>query len=215
MIRYWLALLVASQRFFPPLLLEVAGVLLLTVNGTGPIVDAYGSTSAVLFLVSTWLTISLISIEDRSQLAVTTVNGRGAARVLLGAVAVALLAVLVGVAIGLVLPKLTGDFGGGAEAVLVGGIGQFAAGLVGVAVGLVCSRPVIRRTAPALGFAVLLAIAGFSARWLTPLNELLRLLASGRSAGVILVPVAGLAVVAAALVLVVATLVHQVAIRRD
>lgn len=213
--RYWLAVLVHSQRYFPPLLFYVVGVVVLTANGTGPLTGAYGSCCAVLFLAALWLTVALIAVEDPVQRAITVVNARSSAKVLAGAVLVAVLGCLSGLVFGLVFPILSGSHPVSGAAIAVGALGQLGAGLTGAAVGLICSRPVVRRPALSLGLAVILAIVAFVANWASPLSELLRQLSSDRAPVRLLGPVAGLTLLAAGMLVVVAAAVQLVTVRRE
>lgn len=215
LIRYWLAVLLHSQRYFPPLLFLLVGVVVLTANGAGPLVGAYGSCCAVLFLASLWLTVALISVDDPVQRAITVVNARGPGAVLTGAVLVAVLCCLPALAFGLAFPILSGQHAVGAAAIAVGAVSQLGAGLTGIAIGLVCSRLVVRRPALSLVLAVILAIAAFIVNWASPLSELLRQLASDRSPSRLLGPVTGLTMAAAVLLAVLAAAAQFVAVRRD
>jgi hypothetical protein len=145
--RYWLAVLLHSQRYFPPLLLFVTGVVVLTDNDTGRLTAMYGACSAVLFLSALWLTVGLIQVDDPVQRAITVVNARSSARVLTAAVLVAVSCCVLCLVFGLVFPLLSGSHQVSADAVAVGAISQLGAGMTGIAVGLLCSRPIVRRPA--------------------------------------------------------------------
>jgi hypothetical protein len=214
LIRYWLAVLLHSQRYFPPVLLFVTGVVVLTANDTGPLIDSYGSAAAVLFLSAIWLTVGLIDVDHPAQRDITVVNARSSTRVLVAVVLVAIVAVAICTVFGLVFPLLSGDHRITAAAVLVGAISQLAAGLTGIAVGLICSRFVVARLAFALPLAIILAVTAYVAPWASPLHALLHDTSGRRPPDQLLGPVGALTAASAALLLVVTALVQAVSTRR-
>jgi hypothetical protein len=215
LMRYWLAVLLHSQRYFPPLLLFVTGVVVLTDNDTGRLTAMYGACSAVLFLSALWLTVGLIQVDDPVQRAITVVNARSSARVLTAAVLVAVSCCVLCLVFGLVFPLLSGSHQVSADAVAVGAISQLGAGMTGIAVGLLCSRPIVRRPAASVALAIILAIVAYVSTWASPLNGLLRLMSSDRTPVHLLGPVGVLAGAGALLLIAVTALTHVVATRRD
>lgn len=156
LVRYQLALLLASQRWLPPLLLYAA-VLAVGVRPGDALLDSLGVSAATSLPVAAWLVHVCVTAEPDAARHCAAAAA-GAARVHLGSVlAGALSAVLVGFAgTGLVvliadphstdgrvrIPLPTGA-GTGLLATLV-------CVLAGVAVGALCSRPLVRRRARAL-----------------------------------------------------------------
>jgi len=214
LIRYWLAVLLYSQRYFAPLLLFVVGVVVLTSNDRGPLTSSYGSCTALLFPSAVWLTTVLIRADDPVQHDITVVNARSASRVLAAAVLAAVGGSAVGVLFGLVYPIFGGSHQVSVLAVTVGAMSLLCAAVTGVGVGLICSRLVIPRPAVSLGLALILAIICLVSPWASPLNALLLTMSSDRTPAQMVVPVGTLSGLGVLLLIGAATLTHFVGVRR-
>lgn len=131
------------------MLLFVGAVGVLASNDAGPLPPVYSSCAAMLFVAATWFTVALVSVEDPTHRAITTVSAGGTRRVLAATVAVAVLGGVVMSVFGLVLPLVFGDHPLSAVDLVVGTEAQLTCAVVGVAIGLVCSghRRPLRRTA--------------------------------------------------------------------
>ncbi|MFI7117532.1 hypothetical protein [Amycolatopsis sp. NPDC049868] len=177
MTRYYLALLGHSQRYLPAILAYVAVNTVLYTDPKSPLLPQYGISAGSLLVVSCWLTIAMLDVEDPVQRLVTFSHARRRRSVLGGAT----LAVF-GCATVLTLVTVlwsglrTGGFSIGVFALGAGAHGLCA--LFGIAIGLPCSRLLV----PRVGWSVLAAIFALAAvllvKWLPLANPLLRALTS-------------------------------------
>ncbi len=182
MTRYYLALLGHSQRYLPAILAYLAVNTVLYTDPKSPLLPQYGISAGSLLVVSCWLTIAMLDIEDPVQRLITFSHARRGRSVLGGAT----LAVF-GCAVVLTVVTLAwsmirsggfrlGTLGLGAAAHLV-------CTLFGIAIGLPCSRLLV----PRVGWSVLAAIFTLAAvllvKWLPLANPLLRALTSQQPPG--------------------------------
>jgi hypothetical protein len=199
LVRYWLAVMTHSQRFFAPMLLFLVGVVTLTTGQSGPLSDPYGTCAGVLFVSALWLTVVTLAAESREQSTVTAVNAGSTWRPLV-ALGGALIGCCVGLLVlGLLLPIVTGHHPLSGAAILAGGLSQLSGALVGIAVGLLCSRLVVPRTSLSVVVAIVLATVVFRVRWATPLYEVLHLNARHQPPTHLVLPVLGLTLLSALL----------------
>lgn len=213
--RYALADYLRSQRFLPPLVAYLGFLAILHATG-GPVLSGYGASSAALLPAAVWLTLSLHNAEDPVQTAITVVNAGGHRRTLAGKTYAALVCVLTLAAVALVWsalaaahPPRTAALAGESAVLATGVCAHLTCGLTGVALGTCCVRPLIRSQGYAFTTAALLSVAALVARWLTPVNETVRLVNAAPprpSAGVMLLLTAWSLVLGAAVVTVVARL---------
>ncbi|WP_405642826.1 hypothetical protein [Streptomyces uncialis] len=155
LIRYHCSVLLLSQRYLAPVLLFVSLIVVLTSSDSGPLAATYSSCAGAMLLCSTWLTMTLAGLEDRTHRSVVVVGAGGSLKVLVALVCTALLSCLPLTGVGVVLPLLIGRHDPVAADLLLGALAQLICALTGVAVGLVCSRPVFRRQ----GYGLVLALA--------------------------------------------------------
>ncbi|MFE5504410.1 hypothetical protein ACFQ73_17750 [Amycolatopsis japonica] len=177
MTRYYLALLGHSQRYLPAILAYIAVNTVLYTDPKSPLLPQYGISAGSLLVVSCWLTIAMLDVEDPVQRLVTFSHARRWRSVLGGAT----LAVF-GCAVVLILVTVlwsglrTGGFTIGTFALGASAHGLCA--LFGIAIGLPCSRLLV----PRVGWSVLAAIFALAAvllvKWLPLANPLLRALTS-------------------------------------
>lgn len=177
MIRYYLALLGHSQRYLPAILAYIAVNTVLYTDPKSPLLPQYGISAGSLLVVSCWLTIAMLDVEDPVQRLVTFSHARRWRSVLGGAT----LAVF-GCAVVLILVTVlwsglrTGGFTIGTFA--LGASAHALCALFGIAIGLPCSRLLV----PRVGWSVLAAIFVLAAvllvKWLPLANPLLRALTS-------------------------------------
>ncbi|AGM02631.1 hypothetical protein [Amycolatopsis keratiniphila] len=177
MTRYYLALLGHSQRYLPAILAYIAVNTVLYTDPKSPLLPQYGISAGSLLVVSCWLTIAMLDVEDPVQRLVTFSHARRWRSVLGGAT----LAVF-GCAVVLILVTVlwsglrTGGFTIGTFA--LGASAHALCALFGIAIGLPCSRLLV----PRVGWSVLAAIFALAAvllvKWLPLANPLLRALAS-------------------------------------
>ncbi|RSN49179.1 hypothetical protein DMC64_00900 [Amycolatopsis sp. WAC 04197] len=177
MTRYYLALLGHSQRYLPAILAYIAVNTVLYTDPKSPLLPQYGISAGSLLVVSCWLTIAMLDVEDPVQRLVTFSHARRWRSVLGGAT----LAVF-GCAVVLILVTVlwsglrTGGFTIGTFA--LGASAHALCALFGIAIGLPCSRLLV----PRIGWSVLAAVFALAAvllmKWLPLANPLLRALAS-------------------------------------
>jgi hypothetical protein len=215
LVRYLAATLLHSQRYLAPVLLFAGAVGVFSSNDNGPLPPVYASCAAMLVVSAAWFAIALVSVEEPVHRAITVVTAGRAVRVLVATIVVALLGGAAMAVIGLVVPLGFGDHPLSAVDLLVGMEAQLTAATAGVAVGLVCSRLVVRRP----GYAAVLAIALVGVLLLTPglppVNAMLVLMGRVSAAPDLVLPLAGLLVVAAGLLAVAGAVTHAVSTRRD
>ncbi|WP_410601599.1 hypothetical protein [Amycolatopsis sp. lyj-90] len=192
MTRYYLALLGHSQRYLPAILAYLAVNTVLYTDPKSPLLPQYGISAGSLLVVSCWLTIAMLDVEDPVQRLVTFSHARRWRSVLGGAALAVFCCAVVLILVTVLWSGLrTGGFTIGTFA--LGAAVHALCALFGIAIGLPCSRLLI----PRVGWSVLAAIFALAAvllvKWLPLANPLLRALTSQQ-------PVAGpftVAVVAA------------------
>lgn len=194
--RYQLSLLFASQRYLPPLLAFLVLLAVLYTSANAPVAPEFAVSAGGLVVVSCWLTVAVVDIEDPVHRLVTLAHARGPATVVAGVVT-AVLVVCTGCA-ALSMGWAWLLHGGVAgDDLLLGAGAHLAATCTGIAVGLPCSRFVL----PRIGYRVIAALVAigivFFVRWIPLVNPMLRALGTGSDAG----DAVFLAVVASAVVL--------------
>ncbi|GAA2609707.1 MULTISPECIES: hypothetical protein [Streptomyces] len=209
LIRYTLATVLHTQRYLAPLLLFTGLLGVLTVNGSGPLPPAYASSAGALFVCSTWLTVTLMSLDDPPQRAILVVTAGGRSlTVLLAAIGTALLSCLALMVFGLFFPLWMGDYAVTTADLLLGLEAQLTCALVGIAIGVLCSRPVFKRQGYALVAALALVTGTLFAKDMPPVNRLFTLMATTPDAAELLAP-AGVMLAISAVILAVCTAVAQ------
>jgi hypothetical protein len=174
--RYALADYLRSQRFLPPLVAWLGFLAVLYAVGTGPVLPAFGLSSAVVLPVAAWTTVSLHNTEDPLQRAVTVVNARGHHRVVAGRTCAVVVCLIALTAAALVWPMAAdGRLYDGAD-LAAGAAAHLVCGLTGIALGTCCARPVVRRQGHAFALACGLSLAALVGRRLSPANTAVRLL---------------------------------------
>ncbi|MFD4828594.1 hypothetical protein ACFWPV_01875 [Streptomyces uncialis] len=213
LVRYHCSVLLLSQRYLAPVLLFVSLIVVLTSSDSGPLAATYSSCAGAMLLCSTWLTMTLAGLEDRTHRSVVVVGAGGSLKVLVALVCTALLSCLPLTGVGVALPLLIGKHDPVAADLLLGALAQLICALTGVAVGLVCSRPVFRRQGYGLVLALALLFTVTLAKGLPPVNLLFTDLLDGKESadllGATIVPLT-----AALVALVVGTAVTQVVTAR-
>ncbi|WP_290052065.1 hypothetical protein [Amycolatopsis solani] len=151
--RYYFVLLGHSQRYLPALLAYLALCVILYSDPNSPPLPLFGVSAGGLLVVSCWLTIALLDIEDPVQRLVTLSHARQWRRLVTGAI----LAVL---ACSLVLTVITEVWSAlksskvQPSALGIGLLAHFACALLGIAIALPCSRLLVHR----IGWTVLAAV---------------------------------------------------------
>lgn len=151
--RYYLALLGHSQRYLPALLAYLALCVILYADPHSPPLPLFGVSAGGLLVVSCWLTIALLDIEDPVQRLVTLSHARQWRRLVTGAIFTVL-------ACSAVLTVITEAWSAikslkvQPSALGIGLLAHFACALLGIAIALPCSRLLVRR----IGWTVLAAV---------------------------------------------------------
>ncbi|RSN14982.1 hypothetical protein DMC63_25130 [Streptomyces sp. WAC 05977] len=177
MTRYYLALLGHSQRYLPAILAYLAVNTVLYTDPKSPLLPQYGISAGSLLVVSCWLTIAMLDVEDPVQRLVTFSHARRWRSVLGGATLAVFGCAAVLIIVTLAWSGLrSGGFPIGTLA--LGAAAHALCALFGIAIGLPCSRLLV----PRIGWSVLAAIFALAAfllvKWLPLANPLLRALTS-------------------------------------
>lgn len=180
--RYLMTSVLLSQRYLPPTLIFLAAMAVGTTSDNGPLQSSYAFCVLAMLVCTTWLAVSIVNHEDRTQYQITLVMIGSMVRVLAMTVAVVLTWCVPLVVIGLIYPIVTGQHDVTTGDVVVGAAAQLGAAMIGVAIGLLCSRLII----PRIGIAMLTAAAAILAvlliRWISPIRPLMTVLSNERSA---------------------------------
>ncbi|WP_370969824.1 hypothetical protein [Amycolatopsis sp. cg9] len=153
MTRYYLVLLGHSQRYLPALLAYLALCVILYADPNSPPLPLFGVSAGGLLVVSCWLTIALLDIEDPVQRLVTLSHARRWRRMITGAVLTVLACSLVLTVITEVWSALK-SFKVQPSALGIGLLAHLACALLGIAIALPCSRLLVQR----IGWTVLAAV---------------------------------------------------------
>ncbi|MER7015204.1 hypothetical protein ABT324_27550 [Saccharopolyspora sp. NPDC000359] len=204
LVRYRLAELGHSQRYLPPVLLHIGLLAVFYSDDTGPALPSYAVTAAALAVVSAWLTIALVDVEDVVQRTVTRAHVGSVHRVLVGTVLTVLCCAGVLAVLTTAWSQVTSGFAHPPADLAIGLLGHVVCAAFGTAVALPCSGLVIRRVGyTAIAAAALLAIA-LLAEWLPLAHPLLLGLSTASTPPALLVQstltAAGLLVASTALV---------------
>ncbi|MEV6619768.1 hypothetical protein AB0M83_18355 [Amycolatopsis sp. NPDC051106] len=151
--RYYLALLGHSQRYLPALLAYLALCVILYADPHSPPLPLFGVSAGGLLVVSCWLTIALLDIEDPVQRLVTLSHARQWRRMITGAILTVL-------ACSAILTVITETWSAlksvkfQPAALGIGLLAHLACALLGIAIALPCSRLLVQR----VGWTVLAAV---------------------------------------------------------
>ncbi|MEV6874964.1 hypothetical protein [Amycolatopsis sp. NPDC051128] len=151
--RYYLTLLGHSQRYLPALLAYLALCVILYSDPNSPPLPLFGVSAGGLLVVSCWLTIALLDIEDPVQRLVTLSHARQWRRMISGAILTVLACSLVLTVITEAWSALK-SFKFQPSALGIGVLAHLACALLGIAVALPCSRLLVHR----VGWTVLAAV---------------------------------------------------------
>ena len=153
MTRYYFVLLGHSQRYLPALLAYLALCVILYADPNSPPLPLFGVSAGGLLVVSCWLTIALLDIEDPVQRLVTLSHARHWLRLVTGAILTVLACSLVLTVITEVWSALK-SFKVQPSALGIGLLAHLACALLGIAIALPCSRLLVHR----IGWTVLAAV---------------------------------------------------------
>ncbi|WP_439385233.1 hypothetical protein [Amycolatopsis lexingtonensis] len=151
--RYYFVLLGHSQRYLPALLAYLALCVILYADPNSPPLPLFGVSAGGLLVVSCWLTIALLDIEDPVQRLVTLSHARRWRRLVTGAILAVLACSLVLTVITEVWSALK-SFKVQPSALGIGLLAHLACALLGIAIALPCSRLLVSR----IGWTVLAAV---------------------------------------------------------
>ncbi len=177
MTRYYLALLGHSQRYLPAILAYIAVNTVLYTDPTSPLLPQYGISAGTLLVISCWLTIAMLDIEDPVQRLVTFSHARRW-RSILGGATMAVFACAVVLTLVTVVWSMIKSGTVRADVLALGLAAHAVCALFGIAIGLPCSRLLV----PRIGWSVLAAVFVLAAvllvKWLPLAHPLLRALTS-------------------------------------
>jgi len=151
--RYYFVLLGHSQRYLPALLAYLALCVILYADPNSPPLPLFGVSAGGLLVVSCWLTIALLDIEDPVQRLVTLSHARRWRRLVTGAILTVLACSLILTVITEVWSALK-SFKVQPSALGIGLLAHLACALLGIAIALPCSRLLVSR----IGWTVLAAV---------------------------------------------------------
>jgi hypothetical protein len=151
--RYYLTLLGHSQRYLPALLAYLALCVILYSDPNSPPLPLFGVSAGGLLVVSCWLTIALLDIEDPVQRLVTLSHARRWRSMIAGAILTVLGCSLVLTVITEAWSALK-SFEFRPAALGIGLLAHLACALLGIAIALPCSRLLVGR----IGWTVLAAV---------------------------------------------------------
>ncbi|RKT84446.1 hypothetical protein SAMN05421805_103377 [Saccharopolyspora antimicrobica] len=178
LIRYRLAELGHSQRYLPPVLLHIGLLAVFYSDGAGPALPGHAVTAAALLVVSGWLTIALVDVEDVVQRTVTRAHAGSVHRMLSGTV-LSVLCCAGGLAVlSTAWSQVASGFAHLATDLAIGLLGHLVCAVFGIAVALPCSGLVIRRTGYSVIAAAALLTITLLAEWLPLAHPLLLALSS-------------------------------------
>jgi len=188
MTRYYLALLGHSQRYLPALLAYLALCVILYSDPNSPVVPLYGVSAGGLLVVSCWLTIALLDIEDPVQRLITLSHARQWRRLITGAI---LTVVLIATALAVITVAFSAVKTGKASpsALVIGLLAHLSCTMLGIAIALPLSRLLVARIGWTVLAAVMVLIPVILAKWIPLVHPLLQALTAER-------PVAGSLVLA-------------------
>jgi hypothetical protein len=207
--RYNLALLGHSQRYIPATGAYLFVHAVQYGDQRAPLLPEFSISSGALLVVTCWLTVALLDVEDPVQRLITLSHARRPWPVLAGAV-LTVLTCAFGLTLVTEISALVVHQHGTARELGFGALAHLACACAGIAIGLPCSRLLIGR----VGWSVLAAILGLVpvllAPWIPLVHPMLRAMAAGADTGG---PVL-LGVLASALTLAVSTVAVGVVVRR-
>ncbi|MER5394143.1 hypothetical protein [Saccharopolyspora sp. NPDC002686] len=158
LIGYRLAELGHSQRYLPPVLLHIGLIAVLYSDNTGPALPGFAVTAAALLVVSGWLTIALVDVEDVVQRTITRAHASSAQRVLVGTVLTVLCCAAGLSALTVAWSQVSSGFAYSAADLGTGLLGNLVCAAFGIAIALPCSGLVVRR----IGYTAIAAAALFA-----------------------------------------------------
>ncbi|MFE4360351.1 MULTISPECIES: hypothetical protein [Streptomycetaceae] len=215
LVRYMFTVLLLSQRYLAPLLVFIGLAAVLTSSDTGPLPATYSAVAGAMLLCSTWLTMTLIGLEDPPHRSIVVVSAGSHLRMVLGSVATAAVWCLLLTGAGLALPLLFGTHTVGPADLALGTEAQLTCAFTGMSIGFVCSRLVFRRQGYALVVALALLLAAMLGKGVSPVNILLTDLQHASKSADVLGSTGVLAAAAAVLLAAGTAVTHAIAVKKS
>lgn len=187
LIRYRLAELGHSQRYLPPVLLHIGLMAVLYSDDAGPALPGYAVTAAALLVVSGWLTIALVDVEDVVQRTVTRAHTGSVHRMLSGTVLTVLCCAGGLAVLSTAWSQAASGFAHQATDLVIGLLAHVVCAAFGIAVALPCSGLVVRRTGYSVIAAAGLLTITLLAEWLPLAHPLLLALSASSTPPALLV----------------------------
>ncbi|MEC3974542.1 hypothetical protein [Amycolatopsis sp. H20-H5] len=209
MTRYQLALLGHSQRYAPAVVALLAVLAIQYTDRRSPLIPEFAVSAGGLLIVSCWLTVALLDIEDPVQRLVTLSHARGW-RSIIGGSVLAVLACATGLTVLSELWALAVHRSASLSTLGIGLVVHLACALMGIAVGLPCSKLLVSRVGWTVVSALFFLGLVLLARWLPLANPMLRAMIDGTApAGPVLVSCVAAVVLLGASATGVGMLVHR------
>jgi membrane associated rhomboid family serine protease len=127
----------AMTRYVPAVVAYLAVLTIQYTDRTSPVLPEFAASSGALLVVSCWLTIALLDVEDPAQHLVTLSHARGWRPVLAGAVVAVLVCAVVMTAVSEIWSVIEHRHALASE-IGVGALAHLAGALLGIAIGLPC-----------------------------------------------------------------------------
>jgi hypothetical protein len=178
--RYNLALLGHSQRYIPATVAFLFVLALQSGDSRSPLLPEFSVSGGALLVVSCWLTVALLDVEDPVQRLITLSHTRRLWPILAGAVLTVFVCALVMTAVSEAWAGYIHRAAGPGELGL-GALAHFACAFTGIAIGLPCSRLVIGRLGWSVLTALVVLIAVVLAPWIPLVHPMLRAMAAGET----------------------------------
>jgi hypothetical protein len=177
--RYNLALLGHSQRYMPGVLAFLAVLAIQYTYPSSPPVPEFAVDAGALLVVSCWLTIALLDVEDPVQRLVTLSHARRWWP-LIGGVVLTVFACAVAMTFVAEVWSVVEHHQGFTGSLGLSALAQLACAMLGIAIGLPCSRLLVTR----VGWTVISAIVALGvvllSRWVPLVNPMLTAMTNDR-----------------------------------
>lgn len=109
-IRYQFINYIRSFKIIPPLTIFLAWIIILYFYEGVPILNSYAVTSVAIYLIMTWVSISIFSVEEESEKHILFVQSRSKYRYLWGKWVISFIIALALILYAIVYPILMGNF---------------------------------------------------------------------------------------------------------
>ncbi len=177
LLRYLLADVTRSNRYFPPVFLYLLISAIFDARGdAGAALNAYGASALVLYPVGAWLAVTVANSEDNTQRGITA-TAAGGWRKLTAAIAILSMSGVVPlVLVSTAWPAITAAHPYRFTELAVGFAAQLACGWTGVAIGVLFGRPVLRKIGWSMLAIAAVVVLTYQLGRIPPVGSMLALL---------------------------------------